>query len=775
MLDTSTSSPVPHSDDTATQKTIIPTRLPEPTEPELLNDYFENGYDLIKLHKFDTVDKEGRQRGKSPYDQYWRKLQYTASDIEGWIRKGNNVGVRLTATDLVVDYDPRSAEPGDDPLKRFCKDVGINMDSCPMVYTGSGGIHLYLKKPADFPTVETLPAYKGLEFKTLGRQVVAAGSVHPNGSCYVWMIFSTPLAEVQDAPHRMLQLIQRSATTGNVSGDGEVTPEQLEMMLSGLNAEDYAEHDTWLKLAMACHHATGGEGAEEFADWSTSDPRYSDHREQILHRWYSFRTDGNNLVTSRTLYKALHDKGMQHLIPVATSTAQFEENGLTEETEQSEGVQTSAINAEQFSWSKEQQRVLNEWVWLVGPSTFMNRTTQEKLDRTQWESKFAQLVDKGMIVNHVWKGKFPVPKFDTLVYLPDAGEFPDGSAGGRYNRWRPSGVEARPGNIAPFLEHMEYLFPDEQERKYALDFLSLLIRRPAEKINYALLIHGTQGTGKSWVGRMMVKIIGEQNIVEPFNEEIIGKFTSWQEGAELAIVHELMMLGRLDAANRLKSVITEPQLRIEEKYCKVYSIPNYLNLLCFTNHRDAMLVEDGDRRWLIISSPAKPREAAYYDALFKYIDSDEGPAAVKHFLMSREVKLKAKGTAPMTAAKEFMRDMSVNDAEDYLMGLYEEKAYPFNHELVRLEDIMGKLTEAVQNRELSCKSIKNASMKFMRDKLDAVQHKRNTKSDGEPKYRLWSTGNHSHWAKMSPSERYEAYKGRSGKKGVQASQPKAAK
>ena len=45
------------------------------------------------------------------------------------------------------------------------------------------------------------------------------------------------------------------------------------------------------------------------------------------------------------------------------------------------------------------------------------------------------------------------------------------------------------------------------------------------------------------------------------------------EGAQLAVVEELMTLGRLEVANRLKPVITDPTIRIEEKNCSIYSIP----------------------------------------------------------------------------------------------------------------------------------------------------------------------------------------------------------
>ena len=202
---------------------------------------------------------------------------------------------------------------------------------------------------------------------------------------------------------------------------------------------------------------------------------------------------------------------------------------------------------------------------------------------------------------------------------------------------------------------MRLMFPDERDRGLVLDYLATMVQRPAEKLHFALLIRGEQGSGKSAIGELMTRIIGGRNVVKPSNDEVTGRFTAWLEGAQLAVIEELMTLGRLEVANRLKPVITEPTLRIEEKYGTPYSIPNHLNLICFTNHRDALRIENGDRRWLVIFSPAKPGEQAYYDRLFERIASEDGPAAVKHALLERRVTINPKGRAPQTGAKEEMR------------------------------------------------------------------------------------------------------------------------
>jgi hypothetical protein len=92
--------------------------------------------------------------------------------------KGGNIGVRLRDIDLVVDVDPRHFAEGDDPLARLKADFGL--PEAPFVRTGGGGVHLYFRKAAEIAVRGKLNAYKGIDFKSAGGLVVAAGSIHPD-------------------------------------------------------------------------------------------------------------------------------------------------------------------------------------------------------------------------------------------------------------------------------------------------------------------------------------------------------------------------------------------------------------------------------------------------------------------------------------------------------------------------------------------------------------------------------------------------------------------
>jgi hypothetical protein len=93
------------------------------------------------------------------------------------------VGIRLAATDLVIDVDPRNYEPGDDQLMRLSEAVGTDLSDAPTVITGSGGMHHFWSKPADVKVVGKLADFQGIDFKASEGLVVAAGSLHPTTGC----------------------------------------------------------------------------------------------------------------------------------------------------------------------------------------------------------------------------------------------------------------------------------------------------------------------------------------------------------------------------------------------------------------------------------------------------------------------------------------------------------------------------------------------------------------------------------------------------------------
>lgn len=293
---------------------------------EQLKPYLDGDADLIPLNIWNkqTKDKKGKvqQRGKTPLYPNWTKSEKDVKKTLELIKKSFNVGYRIGEDDLIIDIDHRNF--GDvDSLGDLCKFLGVKdlADRCPTVITGSGGFHYYMKKPKDIHIRETIEQFPGIEFKTVGRQVVAAGSKHPNGKYYEWDDFSPMFGKQPKAPKKLLELLEYEVPE-NQSGAGVITDDQLERLLEQLDVNDFSEHDDWFKIMCASHHGTGGTGIEIFLDWSLQDLEYADDEHLIRCRWTSL-SEKPVSITVNSLYKEVLAHGGD--TAVVTAAEEFED------------------------------------------------------------------------------------------------------------------------------------------------------------------------------------------------------------------------------------------------------------------------------------------------------------------------------------------------------------------------------------------------------------------------------------------------------------------
>ncbi len=265
---------------------------------ELMQPYVDSGDELILL------------KGKKPVATNWTHIAIdSASVLHQAKQKGLNVGVRLSASDLIIDVDPRNYPAGRDSLAELVKDLRLDLSKTPCVHTGGGGFHYYLTKPEGLSIVGSLEMYPGIDFKTLGGQVVAAGSIHPDtGKLYQ----PAPTFGLRrpKAPEALRKLLERSTKRPEGAKHerwGELSPSGLEKTLEQLDVEGFNENGKWFDLMCACHHATAGEGREEFLAWSAGDAEYSDCYEINARRWDSLHdtSRGGKPVTIAYLFEVM--------------------------------------------------------------------------------------------------------------------------------------------------------------------------------------------------------------------------------------------------------------------------------------------------------------------------------------------------------------------------------------------------------------------------------------------------------------------------------------
>ena len=265
---------------------------------DVLKWYFENEKNL-------TILAKGK---KNPIVKNWLDKLIPYASITQYHNDGYNIGFVLSDTDLVVDCDPRNYKDNVDSLELLQNDLGVRLqDHAPTVKTGGGGYHFYFSKPSDLNINEVLDKYPGIEFKTEGRQVCTAGSLHPSGNYYKWQ--RNDIEQKELAP--LLKLLKRANVPHHNSDSEKIRNDQLAELLALLPPEQFCSNDTWFPIMCAAHDATDGNGIEEFIQWSTSDPNYANAENEIRTRWNSL-SDKAEKYTLGTILMHLQKSGQNY-------------------------------------------------------------------------------------------------------------------------------------------------------------------------------------------------------------------------------------------------------------------------------------------------------------------------------------------------------------------------------------------------------------------------------------------------------------------------------
>ena len=118
----------------------------------------------------------------------------------------------------------------------------------------------------------------------------------------------------------------------------------------------------------------------------------------------------------------------------------------------------------------------------------------------------------------------------------------------------------------------------------------------------ALVMVAQQGTGKNTFADFMKLILRSCNCATVDGiGEVVGRFNTILQGKRLIVVNELCSTKDEFRSNfdKIKGKITDSTIGIEPKGVNKYEIDNIGNYILFTNHRDAVVVEERDRRYSI--------------------------------------------------------------------------------------------------------------------------------------------------------------------------------
>lgn len=344
---------------------------------------------------------------------------------------------------------------------------------------------------------------------------------------------------------------------------------------------------------------------------------------------------------------------------------------------------------------------------------FSTRTYYEEVASAKTVTKVKKSAPKEWIS---WPSRAEVPR---ITYAPGEERVTEKR---ELNIWPGWGCEPKEGDVSLWNELLDYLFKGEPEsRKWFERWLAWPLQHPGDKMYTSAVVWGLRhGTGKSLIGYTLGKIYGK-NFTEVDDEILRSSHNEWAENRQFVMGDEVSTGDKRSASDRMKTMITRQQLRLNPKYIPSYTVPDVINYYFTSNHPDSFFIEDDDRRFFIHEVRQAPMPDSWYKKYERWMGKGHAvgpgmPALFHHLLNVDMGDFEATSRALMTRSKQMMLSNSRSDLSTWVAALKEDPdtvlraaGHSIRHKLWRAEDLLavydpedkGRVTANGLSRELT--------------------------------------------------------------------------
>ena len=272
-----------------------------------------------------------------------------------------------------------------------------------------------------------------------------------------------------------------------------------------------------------------------------------------------------------------------------------------------------------------------------GGYTFLMDQNNERITRDPWEAfTQSQLLS--------W------PKVNGSCFRPDlpAGAIVTRNGQTFVNTYVPVDVARKPGDPAPFLNHLKRVLPNQLDQTIVLSYMAACVQHKGIKFQWAPLLQGVEGNGKTLLTRCVAEAIGRRYVHWPKPSKLAKEFNAWMVGKIFFAVEDIYVPdARREVIEELKPMITGGDgLEIEAKGIDQISADICGNFMFNSNHRNAIKKTGNDRRFCVLFSAQQQSEdllrdgmaGNYFPDLYRWLRAD-GYAIVSEFLHTFKIPI----------------------------------------------------------------------------------------------------------------------------------------
>lgn len=254
---------------------------------------------------------------------------------------------------------------------------------------------------------------------------------------------------------------------------------------------------------------------------------------------------------------------------------------------------------------------------------------------TAFASSRVMVNDRPTSLPKIWLTDRERQTVDRITFSPaDPSPFYRRGDARYYNRCRPSPFANKPyiedcESIAkPIFDHLKFLCcGDERHYKILTQFLAFSIQHPGVRINWMILfVTPKDGVGRGFVFRLLEKLFPHQVVAKGTLSDVFdAQFTEFMSSARFLVFEEVTERDSSRIKSKINSLITDPEITINDKNVKKFKLPNVSVKMGAANDLAALPLSPTDRRVHVIKNPSHFHKDGpdYYGPLYRLLKDEK--------------------------------------------------------------------------------------------------------------------------------------------------------
>lgn len=242
-----------------------------------------------------------------------------------------------------------------------------------------------------------------------------------------------------------------------------------------------------------------------------------------------------------------------------------------------------------------------------------------------------------------------------------------------------------------FMSHFKDLVGNNAENFIYLWYYLASIVQNRNQTKKSIIFQSKQGVGKDKFFKFLVKHIFGREYVALISEpkDIFQRFNLTLENKFLCILSETEGRDLFEESAKLKALIDSTgEITIERKGVNQYNMPNRLNMIFFTNNKNPVKIEKGDRRFVVFECNNEwvecdeETKSKHFAPIVELFDHDEASydaerserlAKLIYIMLKRMDLSKFDLTkSPKSNAYKFMQESNTSVIQQFMIHLYEK-------------------------------------------------------------------------------------------------------